>query len=166
MNDLYPSAKKANWGMTKEGVEKMNDDWASKIPMPENVGTALPAGTTKGTLDDIELRTVEKWNEPGLMEDKFFFKFKLAGGGMVVTRVRPKMTQKSGMLNLLASMSPNGVPSTALESPDAYIEFAKSFLGKSFWIKHEPSKDGKWNNFLSLMPIMENPLDKDDIPFG
>lgn len=89
---------------------------------------------------------------------------------------RPTMSDKGRMVELLCQLDPNGfLPEGVKASRDAFQKYAESFVGKHFNVVTEPSKNGKYNNFISAIPLTELDLkvppvsfaedDLSDIPF-
>ncbi len=150
---------------------KSQYQWGGRNPIEKP--DALKPGIYAGVLDSIDLITVDVW-EKGIktnqQEEKFDFKFKLDCGVTLHKKVRPKMSIKSGCLELVSSMLPSGVPQEILQAGDndKYLELMLSLVGKRFSIKTSLSPDGRWSQLDSVTPIVAQTgqvsIEDDDVP--
>lgn len=150
---------------------KTQYNWGGRNPIEKP--DALKPGIYLATLESIDLIKSDVWEngvKTGATEDKFDFKFKLDTGTVLHKKVRPKMSQRSGCLELVSSMLPSGVPSEILQAGDndKYLELMLSLVGKRYSCKTSLSPDGRWSNLDSVTPVVTSSgavsIEDDDVP--
>jgi hypothetical protein len=170
-------------------------------------GVVLPEGTRIWYLKDIEDVEIKqkKWRKvaggksvmdgyTGEMEDAKRFKFattdKVLGNAYTRVETRNVVGPTSGTIRLLRSLAPTKITKENENNGEAITALCQSMIGMPFLIttrpnkSEDPTKDGKFNNFISGGPCPEGlgipaaalapnapsvdappPFDDDDIPF-
>lgn len=85
------------------------------------------------------------------------FSFETTKEHSVVNRtVNASRSERSKCLQLIRSMSGDSQPSDAtIADPEKFSRFVDSLIGKEYSIQVQPSVDGRFNNLIGVMPVIQ-----------